>query len=145
MDKKPKTKDNIYYFIIFINQFFFIYYLSGTNISLSYYGYLIHIISIILLGLILKYQIYKMNKKNRNDNFYNKLFLIFLIIFSIYYCIFLYVSGEYIKKNLYNFILFSFMISEIFNILVYYKISLSFQNKKNEYTLIEKELEEEIR
>ena len=145
MDKKPKTKDNIYYFIIFINQFFFIYYLSGTNISLSYYGYLIHIISIILLGLILKYQIYKMNKKNRNDNFYNKLFLIFLIIFSIYYCIFLYVSGEYIKKNLYNFILFSFMISEIFHLLIYYKISLSLENKKNQYTLIEKELEEEIR
>ena len=145
MDKKPKTKDNIYYFIIFINQFFFIYYLSGTNISLSYYGYLIHIISIILLGLILKYQIYKMNKKNRNDNFYNKLFLIFLIIFSIYYCIFLYVSGEYIKKNLYNFILFSFMISEIFHLLIYYKISLSLENKKKQYTLIEKELEEEIR
>ena len=145
MDKKLKSKDNIYYFIIFINQFFFIYYLSGTNISLSYYGYLIHIISIILLGLILKYQIYKMNKKNRNDNFYNKLFLIFLIIFSIYYCIFLYVSGEYIKKNLYNFILFSFMISEIFHLLIYYKISLSLENKKNQYTLIEKELEEEIR
>ena len=145
MDKTTKTKDKIYYFIIFLNQFFFVYYLSGTNLSISYYGYLIHIIAIILLGLILKYQIYKMNKKNRNDNFYNKLFLIFLIIFSIYYCIFLYVSGEYIKKNLYNFILFSFMISEIFNILVYYKISLSFQNKKNEYTLIEKELEEEIR
>ncbi len=145
MDNKPKTKDNIYYFIIFINQFFFIYYLSGTNISLSYYGYLIHIISIILLGLILKYQIYKMNKKNRNDNFYNKLFLIFLIIFSLYYCIFLYVSGEYIKKNLYNFILFSFMISEIFHLLIYYKISLSLENKKNQYTLIEKELEEEIR
>ena len=106
---------------------------------------MIHIIAIILLGLILKYQIYKINKKNRNDIFYNKLFLIFIIIFSIYYCIFLYYSGKYIKKNLYNFILFSFMISEIFNILVYYKISLSFQNKKNEYTLIEKELEEEIR
>jgi uncharacterized membrane protein YagU involved in acid resistance len=86
-----------------------------------------------------------MNKKNRNDNFYNKLFLIFLIIFSIYYCIFLYVSGEYIKKNLYNFILFSFMISEIFHLLIYYKISLSLENKKNQYTLIEKELEEEIR
>lgn len=145
MDKTMKTKDKIYYFIIFVNQFFFVYYLSGTNLSISYYGYLIHIIAIILLGLILKYQIYKINKKNRNDIFYNKLFLIFIIIFSIYYCIFLYYSGKYIKKNLYNFILFSFMISEIFNILVYYKISLSFQNKKNEYTLIEKELEEEIR
>ena len=145
MDKTTKTKDKIYYFIIFVNQFFFVYYLSGTNLSISYYGYLIHIIAIILLGLILKYQIYKINKKNRNDIFYNKLFLIFLIIFSIYYCIFLYFSGEHIKKNLYNFILFSFMISEIFNILVYYKISLSFQNKKNEYTLIENELEGEIR
>jgi len=145
MDKTTKTKDKIYYFIIFVNQFFFVYYLSGTNLSISYYGYLIHIIAIILLGLILKYQIYKINKKNRNDIFYNKLFLIFIIIFSIYYCIFLYYSGKYIKKNLYNSILFSFMISEIFNILVYYKISLSFQNKKNEYTLIEKELEEEIK
>jgi hypothetical protein len=145
MDKKPKNKDKIYFFIIFLNQFFFIYYLSGTNISISYYGYFIHIISIILLGLILKYHIFKMNKKIKNDIFYNKLFLIFLIIFSIYYCIFLYFSGEHIKKNLYNFILFSFMISEILNFLIYYKISLSLENKKNKYTLIEKELEEEIR
>ena len=57
----------------------------------------------------------------------------------------MYVSGEYIKKNLYNFILFSFMISEIFHLLIYYKISLSLENKKNQYTLIEKELEEEIK
>jgi hypothetical protein len=37
------------------------------------------------------------------------------------------------------------MISEILNFLIYYKISLSLENKKNKYTLIEKELEEEIR
>ena len=137
--RNSKNYNIFYYGIIIINQMFFIYYLSGTNFFMTKVGYCIHIISIILLGFIFKFYFYKNKKKNRYEYIYNKLFFLFLMIFTVYYLLFFYYSFEYIHKNLYNFILFSFIISEILNSLLCYNLLI--ENEKKEHKLLEKELD----